>query len=137
MQEGTFLIPENASSEDVQELLQKQPCEGIAPILSLVGDKWSMLIVMYLATGPRRFNQLKRTIGGITQRMLTLNLRKLERHGILSRTVHPTVPPEVEYALTPLGYSLRGPVLSLGLWVLENKPELQRAQRAYDSVNAD
>lgn len=78
MQEGTKLIP----AEDVQDILHSYPCEEVAATLSLVGDKWSILIVMYLSTGPCRFNELKRKIGGITQRMLTLTLRKLEREGL-------------------------------------------------------
>lgn len=130
------MIPPALSVEDVQALLHTQPCEEIGSTLALVGDKWSMMIVIYLATGPCRFNQLKRQIGGITQRMLTLTLRKLERQGLVTRTVHPTIPPQVEYALTPLGQSLREPVQILGQWVLEHQDELQRSRREYDAKAA-
>ena len=130
------MIPADLSAEDVQEMLHTQPCAEIAATLSTVGDKWSVIIVMYLATGPCRFNDLKRRIGGITQRMLTLALRKLERQGLVSRTVYPTVPPKVEYALTPLGYSLLEPVQSLGLWVLQHHAELKRARERYDTQDS-
>ena len=128
------MIPARLSPEEVQAMLHTHPCEETAATLSLVGDKWSMMIVMYLATGPCRFNDLKRRIGGITQRMLTLTLRKLERQGLVSRTTHPTIPPKVEYALTPLGNSLCEPVQFLGLWVLENQAALQRAKDQYDAA---
>jgi len=128
MQEGTKMIP----AADLAKILHSQPCEEIAATLALVGDKWSVLIVMYLAAGPTRFNELKRQIGGITQRMLTLTLRKLEREGLVSRTVHPEVPPKVEYALTALGHSLREPVQSLGLWVLQHQTELKLARAQFD-----
>lgn len=135
MQEGTFMIPAKMSGEEVQALIHSQPCEQVAATFSLVGDKWSTMIVIYLSTGPCRFNHLKRQIGGITQRMLTLTLRKLEREGLVVRTVYPTVPPQVEYALTPLGESLREPIQNLGRWVIENQPELERARREYDASN--
>ena len=83
------------------------PCRDVAPVLSRVGDKWSMLIVMMLSDGPRRFSELKRAIDGISQRMLTLSLRGLERDGLVTRTVTPTIPPRVDYELTDLGVSLR------------------------------
>lgn len=129
-----MVIPAAMSPEDVQALLHTHPCEEIAATFSLVGDKWSMMIVIYLATGPCRFNQLKRQIGGVTQRMLTLTLRKLERQGLVNRTVHPTIPPQVEYSLSALGQSLRGAVQVLGLWVLENQAKLENARKTYDAT---
>lgn len=135
MHRDVSVKPAALSAEDVHAMLGTQPCEEIAATFSLVGDKWSMMVVIYLSGGPRRFNALKRQIGGITQRMLTLTLRKLERQGLVSRNVFPTVPPQVEYALTPLGQSLRAPVQMLGLWVLEHHDELQRARHAYDAGN--
>lgn len=134
-QEGTHLIPATLSPEEIQVHLHTQPCEEIAGTLSLVGDKWSMLVVMYLAAGPCRFNELRRRIGGVSQRMLTLTLRKLERHGLVNRTVHPTVPPHVTYALTPLGQSLREPVQALGMWVLRNRDRLREARHDYDAAD--
>src|SRR6201990_1446732 len=82
---------------------QSHDCRAVSGILSRIGDKWSVLIITRLGEGPRRFNEIKRVIGGISQRMLTLTLRNLERDGLISRTVTPTVPPRVDYALTDLG----------------------------------
>lgn len=129
------MIPTRTSGGDLQALLHTQPCEQIAATFSLVGDKWSTMIVIYLSTGPCRFNQLKRQIGGITQRMLTRTLRKLEREGLVQRSVYPTNPPQVEYALTQLGQSLQEPIHQLGRWVIENQSELERARQRYDALN--
>ncbi|WP_239987569.1 winged helix-turn-helix transcriptional regulator [Sphingosinithalassobacter portus] len=101
-------------------------------VLARVGDKWSILIVMNLSDGPLRFSELQRTIDGISQRMLTLTLRGLERDGFVSRTVYPTNPPKVEYALTPLGDSLRCPVNALGDWVQKNLAAIEESRRAFD-----
>lgn len=110
-------------------------CEAVRPILVRIGDKWSVLIVMALRDGPRRFNQIRRDIGSISQRMLTLTLRGMERDGLVSRKVHPTTPPRVEYALTDLGHSLRGPVEALGKWAIANEAQIVRAQSLYDAEN--
>ncbi|MFT0167926.1 winged helix-turn-helix transcriptional regulator [Paraburkholderia mimosarum] len=101
-------------------------------MLSRIGDKWSVLVVMQLADGPRRFNELKRAIGGISQRMLTLTLRGLERDGMITRTVFETVPPRVDYSLTELGQSLRSPVEALGMWAFEHLPAIEKARQAFD-----
>lgn len=111
-------------------------CRAVADILARIGDKWSVLIVMLLADGPRRFNELKRMVGGISQRMLTLSLRGLERDGLVTRTVFPTVPPRVDYALTTLGQSLRVPVQALGSWAFEHQPVIARARHAFDRRTA-
>src|ERR1700723_3030312 len=89
-------------------------CRAITEILARIGDKWSVLVGTRLGDKPMRFNELRRSIGGISQRMLTLTLRGLERDGLLTRTMFPTIPPRVDYALTPLGHSLCEPVRSLG-----------------------
>ena len=107
-------------------------CAAVAPILARVGDKWSVLIVRTLGPGPRRFNDLKREIGGISQRMLSLTLRGLERDGLVTRTVFPTVPPRVDYALTGLGRSLWIPVEALGAWAQDNRAEIVAAQARFD-----
>ena len=107
-------------------------CRGVASILARVGDKWSVLVIMQLAGGPRRFNELKRTIGGISQRMLTLTLRGLERDGLVKRTVFPTIPPRVDYELTTLGQSLKTPVENLGRWAFSNLPEIESARATFD-----
>ena len=113
---------------------EKPPCRDVAPVLSRVGDKWSMLIVMMLADGPRRFSELKRAIDGISQRMLTLSLRGLERDGLVTRTVTPTIPPRVDYELTDLGESLRAPVKALGEWAFEHIGCIRAAQARFDAI---
>jgi DNA-binding HxlR family transcriptional regulator len=108
-------------------------CIRINEVLSRVGDRWSVLIVISLAHyGVLRFNQLKRHLG-ISQRMLSLTLRELERDGLVSRTYYPTIPPKVEYALTPLGESFREPVTVLGHWALDNLPAIDSARADYDA----
>jgi DNA-binding HxlR family transcriptional regulator len=107
-------------------------CLHVSKILARIGDKWSVLVVMLLGDGPRRFNEIKRMVDGISQRMLTLTLRGLERDGLVSRTVYPTIPPRVEYALTELGRSLREPVASLGMWAIEHRDEIEQARDSFD-----
>lgn len=107
-------------------------CSKVAPILSRIGDKWSILVVSLLGDGPMRFNELRRRIGGISQRMLTLTLRGLERDGYLTRTVFPSIPPRVDYELTELGHSLLVPVRALGAWAMQNADFIQDAQRRFD-----
>lgn len=104
----------------------------MSAVLARVGDKWSVLVISLLGPGPRRFNEIKRMIGGISQRMLTLTLRGLERDGLVTRTVFPTIPPRVEYELTDLGKSLWQPVEALGEWARRRQPEIAAAQRRYD-----
>lgn len=111
-------------------------CKAVGSILARVGDKWSVLVIMMLASGPRRFNELKRKIGGISQRMLTLTLRGLERDGLVKRTVFPTIPPRVDYELTALGHSLKTPVENLGQWALSNLSEIQNAREKFDGSAA-
>src|ERR1051326_6703058 len=107
-------------------------CRAVSAVLARIGDKWSVLIVSRLGDGPMRFNELKRTIGGISQRMLTLTLRNLERDGLITRTVFPTIPPRVDYALTPLGRSLLQPVSALGAWAIRNQAKIARARERFD-----
>src|SRR5215475_10168236 len=110
-------------------------CRAVASVLSMVGDKWSVLVIMLLIDGPRRFNELKRMIGGISQRMLTLTLRALERDGLVTRTVFPTIPPRVDYELTDLGRGLAEPVKALGQWAFEHLPEIEGARTGFDARN--
>lgn len=112
-------------------------CQRVSEILSRIGDKWSVLVIMMLSSGPRRFNELKRMIGGISQRMLTLTLRGLERDGLISRTIYPTIPPRVDYELTPLGHSLRQPVKALGDWALAHIPHIDEAREAFDEKSGE
>src|SRR4051812_38823347 len=109
-----------------------EDCRAVGAVLARIGDKWSVLIVSRLGAGPKRFNELKRDIGGISQRMLTLTLRGLERDGLVTRTVFPTVPPRVDYELTALGRSLLAPVSALGDWALKNRGKIAEAQTAFD-----
>jgi len=111
-------------------------CRRVSGILSLVGDKWTVLIVMVLRERPRRFNDIKRTVGGISQQMLTRTLKALERDGMVRRTVHPTVPPQVEYALTALGHSLSEPVIQLGAWTQAHLDEIEGNRLRYDGLKA-
>ncbi len=108
-------------------------CRRVAPILARVGDKWSILTVMSLAGGSKRFSELRREIDGISQRMLTLTLRGLERDGFVARTVTPSIPPRVDYELTPLGRSLCEPVIALGGWVQANLDVIDAARVAFDA----
>jgi DNA-binding HxlR family transcriptional regulator len=100
--------------------------------LARVGDKWSILVVSRLGEGALRFNELRRSIGGISQRMLTLTLRGLERDGLVTRTVFATIPPRVDYALTPLGRDLLDPVATLGAWAIRNQAKIARAREQFD-----
>src|ERR1700728_4319739 len=103
-------------------------CRAVSDVLARIGDKWSVLVVSRLGEGPLRFNELRRAIGGISQRMLTLTLRGLERDGLISRTVFPTIPPRVDYVLTALGRDLLQPVSALGTWAIRNQPKIARAR---------
>jgi DNA-binding HxlR family transcriptional regulator len=114
---------------------QDSDCRGVASILARVGDKWSVFVIMMLGDGPKRFNEIKRMIGGISQRMLTLTLRGLERDGLVTRTVFPTIPPRVDYELTDLGRGLSEPVKALGAWAHANQPEIQIARQNFDGRN--
>jgi DNA-binding HxlR family transcriptional regulator len=111
-----------------------ESCQPVRAILSRVGDKWSVLIVIALRDGPKRFNELKRAANTISQRMLTLTLRGMERDGFIKRTVTPT---NVDYELTALGHSLREPVEALGRWAFEHQAEIKRAQARFDAKQAE
>jgi DNA-binding HxlR family transcriptional regulator len=108
-------------------------CRAVSDVLARVGDKWSVLVVTRLGGGPVRFNELRRSIGGISQRMLTLTLRGLERDGLITRTIFPTIPPRVEYALTALGRDLLQPVSGLSEWALRNQGKIARAREQFDN----
>lgn len=108
-------------------------CQTISELLSRIGDKWSVLVVSTLADGSKRFNELRREIPSVSQRMLTLTLRNLERDGLVSRTVTPSIPPRVDYALTDLGHSLQTPITALTQWAMDNVGTIHTAQARYDS----
>lgn len=108
-------------------------CKFIREILARIGDKWTVLIVMQLSEGPKRFNELRKKIGGVSQRMLTRSLRALERDGLITRTVYATNPPSVEYQLTELGHSLEDPIKRLGDWVIGHRDAIETARVKYDA----
>jgi DNA-binding HxlR family transcriptional regulator len=124
-QEGTAAIPGN--------LCVAEDCRAVSEVLARVGDKWTVLVVSTLGDGPKRFNELRRALGSISQRMLTLTLRGLERDGLVTRTVFPTVPPRVDYELTELGGSLLEPVSALGSWARVHRPEIHEARNRFDN----
>ncbi|MFC4255321.1 winged helix-turn-helix transcriptional regulator [Croceibacterium xixiisoli] len=112
-------------------------CQTVNEVLARIGDKWSMQVVMSLGRGPLRFNELRRRIEGISQRMLTRTLRGLERDGLVSRKVTPSVPPRVDYALSTMGMSLRDPVMALGGWAIEHRHAIAMARSAFDDAQEE
>src|SRR5215213_1861919 len=127
-QEGTSMLLSN--------LHVPEDCRAVSDVLSRVGDKWTILVVSELGNGPKRFNEIRRALGSISQRMLTLTLRGLERDGLVTRTVFPTIPPRVDYELTRLGGSLLEPVSGIGLWARQNRERIQEARRRFDTAGA-
>lgn len=118
MSRGTLHVTEN--------------CRPATEVFQLVGDKWTMLVVLQLWEGSRRFSELRRDLPNISQRMLTLSLRSLERDGIISRTVTPSVPPRVDYELTTLGRSFSDAVRVLGQWAFDNQKAVDAARTTFD-----
>ena len=109
-----------------------EDCRAVSSVLARVGDKWSVLIIVLLGDGPKRFNEIKRMVGGISQRMLTLTLRGLERDGLVKRTQFPTIPPRVDYELTQLGRSLWDAVQPLGEWARGHVKHITKARAVFD-----
>ena len=137
---GTILKPENTGFPDIPRSdplphPDHADCRGVASVLSRVGDKWSVFVIMMLSDGPKRFNELKRMINGISQRMLTLTLRGLERDGLVTRTIFPTIPPRVDYELTDLGRGLQEPVKALGQWAMDHLTQISAARTQFDRRN--
>jgi len=114
-----------------------EDCRNLSSILARVGDKWTVLIVVLLGDGPKRFNEIKRMVGGISQRMLTFTLRGLERDGLVTRTVFPTTPPRVEYELTKLGSTLWKAVEPLSSWARTHLSEILTSRKQFDEDSAD
>jgi DNA-binding HxlR family transcriptional regulator len=104
----------------------------LSEALARIGDKWSILIAIELEKGPKRFSELQRSVEGISQRMLALTLKGLERDGLVERTVYPTKPPSVEYALSKLGQDMSVPVRALGDWVAKNLARMEKARIKFD-----
>jgi len=127
-QEGTRPTPGN--------LHVPEDCRAVSEVLARVGDKWTVLVVSTLGDGPKRFNELRKALGSISQRMLTLTLRALERDGLVTRTVLPSNPPRVDYELTRLGRSLLEPVSELGAWARRNRLAIAQARTRFDAAQA-
>ncbi|SDN18270.1 winged helix-turn-helix transcriptional regulator [Allokutzneria albata] len=111
----------------------EETCRKVLQVLSRIGDKWTLLVIGTLRDGTMRFGELHRQVTGISQRMLTLTLRQLERDGLISRTVHPSVPPKVEYTLTELGRTLLGTALQLATWAADHIDEIEANRHDYDA----
>lgn len=120
---------------DVSTPPDTRDCRRVSEILNRVGDKWSMQVVVVLREQPRRFNDLRRQVNGISQQMLTRTLKVLERDGLVERTVRGTSPPQVDYALTEFGRSLAEPVRALAKWALANLEVLYDNRLRYDANN--
>ena len=129
-QAGTSMSPRN------NKLHRKESCPAVREVLHRVGDKWSVQIVALLGDGPMRFSELRRSIEGISQRMLTLTLRGLERDGLITRTVFPEIPPRVDYELTRLGNTLLEPISALADWAEEYRTSIQEARAKFDAKTA-
>jgi len=111
-------------------------CSGVGDLLSRIGDKWSVQVVVVLHRRPERFNGVKRGVPGISQQMLTRTLKNLERDGLIERTVRATTPPQVQYALTRLGMSLAEPVRALATWAIDNRAAIRDSRTRFDTEKA-
>ena len=111
----------------------KAECRALAQVLDRIGDKWTVMVVGVLSGGPQRFSTILRTINGVSHRMLTLTLRGLERDGLVTRTLYPTIPPKVEYELTKLGSSLIEPLRMLSAWGRKHLPAIEKARARFDA----
>ena len=131
MSEANISVPDSP--------LSATDCKGLADVLAAIGDKWTIMVVGKLSEGPLRYNEIERRVGGISQRMLTLTLKRLEVDGIVTRTLFPSVPPRVDYELTALGLTLREALMPLHLWAAKNKETVaaNRTQAAAQAKNAD
>jgi DNA-binding HxlR family transcriptional regulator len=139
VEEGTLNSPTHlCRTDDPYDVLQwdtREDCE-VRQILDRIADKWSLLVIALLDRGTLRFTELRRGIDGISQRMLTTTLRQLERDGLVRRTVHPVVPPRVDYELTPLGVTLHETIQSLVTWTEAHQREIAAARADYDARTA-
>ncbi|WP_436776920.1 winged helix-turn-helix transcriptional regulator [Yinghuangia sp. YIM S09857] len=139
MEEGTYKSPGNCEGTtrdyDAHQWDTREDCE-VRQILDRIADKWSLLVIALLDQRTLRFTELRRKIDGISQRMLTVTLRQLERDGLVERTVYPVVPPRVEYALTPLGATLHDTIQALVTWTEDHQNEIAAARAVYDAREA-
>ncbi|MEX0955956.1 MAG: helix-turn-helix domain-containing protein [Rhizobiaceae bacterium] len=107
-------------------------CRAVSQVLARIGDKWTVLVIELLGRQPMRFSELRREIGGISQKVLTSTLRGLERDGFVTRTVEPTIPPRVDYEITQMGRELLEPIKALGAWARQNGARIEQARQRYD-----
>lgn len=136
-QEGTTMSPRNTALPARRKLSHRpDACPAVREVLNRVGDKWSVQIVALLGDGALRFSELRRSIEGISQRMLTLTLRGLERDGLVTRTVFAEIPPRVEYELTKLGDTLLEPIQALAEWAAEHRTSIHEARARFDTTAA-
>src|SRR6478735_2795495 len=139
MEEGTSKSPANCpdveGDYDARQWDTREDCE-VRQILDRVADKWSLLVIALLDRRVLRFTELSREVDGISQRMLTVTLRQLERDGLVRRTVHPVVPPRVDYELTDLGRTLHETVQSLVLWTERHQADIAAARQQFDAAQA-
>jgi DNA-binding HxlR family transcriptional regulator len=112
---------------------ETENCRAVSDVLSRIGDKWTVYVVGLLSNGPMRFNEIRRAVGSISQRMLTLTLRGLERDGLVTRTVYPTIPPRVDYELTELGRTLICILSPLAQWAIENRGTVEKSRAKFDA----
>ena len=119
-----------------QEGHDPEDCRALSEVLARIGDRWTILTIGLLSAGPLRFNELRRAIEGVTQRMLTLTLRGLERDGLVVRTTYPTTPPAVEYALSERGRTLFDPLIALAHWGREHRPGIEQSRQHYDQLQS-
>jgi DNA-binding HxlR family transcriptional regulator len=127
-QEKLFMTPNNISDTS--------NCRAVADVLARIGDKWTVYIVGLLSNGPMRFSEIRRAVSAISQRMLSLTLRGLERDGLVTRTVYPTIPPRVDYELTAVGQTLIAPLKQVGSWAIANRDYVEIARARFDANNA-
>jgi DNA-binding HxlR family transcriptional regulator len=127
-QEGSFMTP-----DDIRDTGN---CRAVADVLARIGDKWTVYIVGLLSGGPMRFSEIRRAVSAISQRMLSLTLRGLERDGLVTRTVYPTIPPRVDYELTAVGLTLIAPLREVGTWAIANRDYVESARARFDVANA-
>jgi DNA-binding HxlR family transcriptional regulator len=133
MEDGTSLSPGHTEGTDPPRRVEATQTCAIRDVLDRLGDKWSLLVVELLGAGTQRFTELRRDVDGISQRMLTLTLRRLERDGLVCRTVYPVVPPRVDYELTPLGRSLLDAIGPLVTWARRHREDIAVARADYDA----
>ena len=130
-------VTEEAAMENMGKMCESSQGDLVRDVFERIGDKWSLLVIGLLQEGPSRFTTLRQTVPGISQRMLTLTLRHLERDGLVSRTAYAEVPPRVEYALTPTGRGLLPHVVELAKWALDNEGTIRAMREKYDERVAE